>query len=222
MKFGALILAAGASRRMGRPKLLLPWKSGTVLGHLVQTWRGLGAERIAVVCALGDQAIHTELDRVALPLPCRLINPNPDEGMFSSIQTAARFRAWRTGLTHIAIVLGDQPQISSETLRSILDHAREHSDAIVQPSYQKHPRHPVILPMADFDSLASATEPNLKAFLENRESRRGFLELQDPSLALDIDTPQDYTQALAAVTDNSQTSAAANAGEPPRKKSSKA
>ena len=51
--FGVVILGAGASTRMGRPKLLLPWGDTSIIGHLLGQWRGLGARPIAVVCRPG-------------------------------------------------------------------------------------------------------------------------------------------------------------------------
>jgi molybdenum cofactor cytidylyltransferase len=53
---GVVILAAGRSARMGKPKLLLPWGGSSVLGHLIGEWEALGAKQIAVVCAPGDPA----------------------------------------------------------------------------------------------------------------------------------------------------------------------
>ncbi len=47
--FGVIILGAGASSRMGTPKLLLPWRDTTIIGHLISQWRELGAAQIAVV-----------------------------------------------------------------------------------------------------------------------------------------------------------------------------
>ena len=64
---GVVILAAGRSTRMGRPKLLLPWGETSVLGHLIKQWHSLGAKQIAVVCAAGDNAIQAELDRLGFP-----------------------------------------------------------------------------------------------------------------------------------------------------------
>ncbi len=46
---GVVILGAGASSRMGRPKLLLPWGATTIVGHLLEQWQTLGAAQIAVV-----------------------------------------------------------------------------------------------------------------------------------------------------------------------------
>ena len=50
---GVVILGAGASSRMGRPKLLLPWRDTTVIGAILRQWRELGAAQIAVVLRLG-------------------------------------------------------------------------------------------------------------------------------------------------------------------------
>src|SRR5947207_464975 len=62
LRVGVVLLAAGASSRMGQPKLLLPWRATTVLGHLIEQWQKLSAQQIAVVCAAGDQAIEQELN----------------------------------------------------------------------------------------------------------------------------------------------------------------
>ncbi len=74
---------------MGQPKLLLPWGKTTVIGHLIAQWQKAGASQIAIVTAVGDQALAKELDRLALPPEDRLCNPAPELGMFSSIQCAA-------------------------------------------------------------------------------------------------------------------------------------
>src|SRR5689334_5757311 len=81
-----VILAAGRSSRMGQPKLLLPWGNTTILGHLVGQWTFLGAKQIAVVCRLDDAAMNAELNRLNFPERSRIVNPDPERGMFSSIQ----------------------------------------------------------------------------------------------------------------------------------------
>src|SRR3989442_11142538 len=64
LSFGVIILAAGASSRMGQPKLLLPWGNTSILGHLIAQWRGVGAEQIAVVTAARAEGIDQELRRL--------------------------------------------------------------------------------------------------------------------------------------------------------------
>src|SRR6185503_15148995 len=107
-QFGVVILAAGASRRMGRPKLLLPWGETSVLGHLLQKWTELGAAQIAVVYAADTKIIAAELDRLAFSPAQRIQNPAPENGMFSSIQCAANWQGWNQDLTHWIVTLGDQ------------------------------------------------------------------------------------------------------------------
>src|SRR5436309_4018491 len=114
---GVVILAAGRSTRMGRPKMLLPWGDTSVIGHLISEWRALEVGQVAVVRAADDAVLQLELDRLGFSLADCILNPTPERGMFSSVQCAARWSGWKAGLTHWAIVLGDQPQISRETLR---------------------------------------------------------------------------------------------------------
>src|SRR5689334_1008021 len=89
------ILAAGRSARMGKPKMLLPWGGTTMIGHIVKRWGELGAGQIAVVHAGGDAALEAELERVGVQASERIVNPQPERGMFSSIQCAARWPGWR-------------------------------------------------------------------------------------------------------------------------------
>jgi len=190
------VLAAGASSRMGKPKMLLPWGDTTILGHLISIWEELGAGQIAVVWAEGDGALKAELDRLGFPPENRITNPKPKRGMFSSIQCAAQWKGWREGLTHWAIVLGDQPQLPASVLRSLLDFARERPEQICQPSRNGRARHPVLLSAGPFHKLAIAREQNLKQFLERMATEVELIEIDDPSLDLDLDTPADYQKAL--------------------------
>ena len=191
---GAVILAAGRSRRMGRPKLLLPWGATTVLGHLLEQWRALGARQVAVVCAPDDEPLHEELDLLKVPRDERIVNPTPERGMFSSIQCAARWRRWQPALTHWAIVLGDQPHLRPDTLQAVLDFSAAHPASLCQPAQGGRRRHPVVLPKAIFLQLANSGATDLKDF--SRAFATDSCELGDPGLPLDIDRPDDYENAL--------------------------
>ncbi len=193
---GVIILAAGRSARMGKPKLLLPWGKTSVLGHLIEQWRALHANQIAVVCAAGDLAIQDEMDRSGFPAQDRIINPNPQRGMFSSIQCAAQWPGWQTELTHLAIVLGDQPHLRPQTLRRVLDFSAAQPGRVCQPARRGHGRHPVVLPKAVFQHLAFTTTTTLKEFLVAEAAQVALCELDDPGLDLDLDRPEDYEKAL--------------------------
>lgn len=194
--FGAIILAAGKSSRMGRSKMLLPWGPTSILGHLIHSWTSARADQIAVVCASGDSAIEVELDRLDFPRENRIQNPNPARGMFSSLQCAACWKGWKSSLTHWAIALGDQPHLQSATLTALIDFARQHPERICQPSYGDHARHPVILPAAAFKRLARANVLTFQKFLYSTPEELASIEVADPGLELDIDAPADYAKAL--------------------------
>jgi molybdenum cofactor cytidylyltransferase len=191
----AIILAAGASTRMGKPKLLLPWGETSIIGHLLTQWSVVGAKQITVVCAEDDKPMEAELDRLGFSRAGRIYNPLPARGMFSSIQCAARWPGWTEGITHLALVLGDQPHLRDDTLRTLIIFAATHSTDVCQPGQAGHRRHPVILPKPWFEKLADTTCADLKEFLKTCIT--ALCEFEDPGLALDIDFPMDYEQALA-------------------------
>jgi molybdenum cofactor cytidylyltransferase len=186
-----VILAAGRSSRMGRTKTLLPWGDSTVIDHIIQQWRSLSAGQIAVAIDSSNEALRDLL--VSIPEIFTITNPHPDFGMFSSIQSAARAHLWKTHITHFAIALGDQPQIKFSTLQTL---ANTPFTSVLQPAFQDKPLHPVLLTRAVFEQIANTQAPHLKAFLSEIPSRQ-TVEINDPGLKLDLDTPEDYQKALA-------------------------
>ena len=197
-RFGVVILGAGASSRMGQPKLLLPWGTTTVIGHLLAQWKRLDAEQAGVVCAADHQAMHTELNHLNFPQENRIPNPDPMRGMFSSIQCAARWPGWRAGLSHWAVALGDQPHLKEATLKAVLDFTTAHPEKICQPVWQNRRRHPVVFPAKAFTELGLTNESDLKTFLDARNQERAFCDIDDPGLGIDLDTPMDYERAVAS------------------------
>jgi molybdenum cofactor cytidylyltransferase len=195
LDFGVVILGAGRSSRMGRSKLLLPWGRNTIVGHLIDQWRALHARQIAVVHAVADEALERELDNLEFPKRDRINNPEPERGMFSSIQCAAGWRGWHSGLSHWILTLGDQPQVRLETLRELLFYGKAHSGQICVPAFSNRGRHPVLLPKMQFEELAESKVSTLKDFLETREVCTKPID--DPGLEMDIDTPEAYQQALS-------------------------
>ena len=189
---GVIILGAGASARMGQPKLLLPWRGTTVIGHLLAQWRELGAAQIAVVLRAYDAALAAELDRLKFSESDRIENPQPERGMFSSIVCAANWSGWRSDISNWAIVLGDQPHLRSESLRQLLEFSAQNANATCQPEFGGRTGHPVILPRTAFAQLKISGATNLKEFLKLSASSRVLCSVADPGLSLDMDTPEDY------------------------------
>ena len=191
--FAVVILAAGASSRMGQPKMLLPWGDTTVLGHVIAQWTELKADQVAVVTASHDKPVSEELDR--RQLSNRIFNDNPADGMFSSVRSASKWTHWDPAITHWILTLGDQPHLQKATLSALLDFARKNDTLIVQPSFNGRPRHPVILPKIFFQQLRDTRSKTLKDFLAEHHSSISLLEAHDAGLDLDLDFPDDYRRA---------------------------
>ena len=194
MNVGVAILAAGASIRMGRPKMLLPWRGASVVGHIVRVWeRELRAAQVAVVCAPEPSPVPKELDRLGFPMENRILNAQPERGMFSSVQCAAAWPKWNRDLTHIAVALGDQPHLNSKTLAVLLSEIDRNPGAVIQPSYRDRKKHPVVLPIELFRAAAGSKSPTLREFLSG--IKIAAIEVDDPGLELDLDYPEDYQAA---------------------------
>lgn len=194
-RVGAIILGAGRSQRMGRPKLLLPWNATSVLGHIIAQWQSLEVRQIAVVYAADAHEVEEELDRLRLAAHNRILNPAPERGMFSSIQCAAAWQGWTGELTHWILALGDQPQLRMETLRALLEFGSNHPNNICQPLRHGHRKHPVWLPRQAFAALKNSSASDLKEFLETHPGELAGFESDDEGLELDLDTPEDYERA---------------------------
>src|SRR5262249_22502955 len=120
---------------MGRPKMLLPWGQTTILGHGLKIWREAGAKQVAVVLAVCGTGIAAELDRLNFAREDRIINFDPESGMFGSIQRAVRWRGWDGTLTHFTIALGDQPHLQMATLRALIEFSARNRDKVCQPTF---------------------------------------------------------------------------------------
>jgi len=197
MKVGVVLLAAGASKRMGKPKLLLPWGRVSILAHQLHLWQLLSAHQIVVVVASEGFALLAELNRLGFPVNQRIFNPHPELGMFSSIRCAAQSQGWDQALTHWVITLGDQPQVRLDTHQALLRFSAAHPDKVCQPRRLGRLHHPVILPRRVFQQLAAMQPGTFDEFLKARAGEVMGCEVDDAGLEFDIDTPQDYEKAIS-------------------------
>ena len=190
--FGVVILAAGASTRMGICKLLLPWGEKTILAHLLNQWRSVGVAQIAPVIDPSNQLLQEALAHAGFSPSDWIENASPQLGMFSSLQEASRWTGWLSTLTHWIISLGDQPHIRISTLRLLLDAARENPTRICQPVLNGHTAHPIILPASNFRELAHHDVPDLRTYIRRREAFRLRVPVEDAGVSGDLDTSEDY------------------------------
>jgi molybdenum cofactor cytidylyltransferase len=166
------------------------------MGHLLAQWRTLGPAQTCLVCRPDDKPLAVELRRLKFPSRQCIVNSEPERGMFSSIVCAARWKGWKPGLTAWAIALGDQPHLSMATLRALLACHRKHPQAICQPVFEGHRRHPVILPRDAFFDLQQSNTTTLKLFLRQTAAPHIECPIMDPGLSCDLDSPSDYERLL--------------------------
>ena len=184
----AILLAAGESRRMSQPKLLLPLGGSTVLE---QTLDNLLQSRVdEVIVVVGNKADEM-LKRIG-KRPVKVItNPDFRQGMATSIIKGLGLVDPKASA--VMLVLADQPLIDSQTINKLLDAFASHDKGIVIPVYQGKRGHPII-----FAGKYKAALLQLKGDIGGRElvgqHPGDVLEVPVASrgVALDIDTPDDY------------------------------
>jgi molybdenum cofactor cytidylyltransferase len=137
----ALVAAAGASRRLGRPKQLEPWGDDTLLEHVLSGVRGLEVGEIWLVLGANSEEIEARLDLSG----CTVVeNPEWEEGLASSLRVGldAILRLSRAEL--VVLVMGDQPELSPEVVKKLLSaHASSGRPAAV-PRYRYTWGHPIV------------------------------------------------------------------------------
>ena len=191
----ALLPAAGASRRMGRPKLLLPFGTNTVIGSLVASFRAAGIERIVVVASPGDLPLQDWVRRSGLILA---INPDPERGMLSSIQeglaAVGGAQGWREPLL---VSPADLPAIQPETIRATLAALSSSGGTLAWPTYQGKNGHPLAI-ASEAVAVIPTLDPaiGLKQLRERFAGRTVEIEVDDSGAVSDVDTAAEY-RALA-------------------------
>jgi molybdenum cofactor cytidylyltransferase len=150
----AVILSAGASSRMGRPKALLPYREGTFLEHLIEVTRHPRIGLTRVVLGAGAEVIRTiaKLDPSVV-----VLNPAWEQGQLSSIRAGLRSL---DGIDTDGIVLCpvDHPLVSARLVSNLVERFYDGKKAIVLPTYNARRGHPVIFSKALFGELLAAPE----------------------------------------------------------------
>jgi CTP:molybdopterin cytidylyltransferase MocA len=188
----AIVPAAGSSTRMGRPKLLLPYRDTTVAGALLDSLRAGGVERIVLVAAAGD-ALLQELARSAgVELA---INERPERGMLSSIlaglEALGGAEAIEASARPLLVTPGDLPAIVPGTVRELIEALDRGPAPLAVPAYRGKRGHPIAIASSVVRDL-----PGLDPTIGLRQllDRHPVLELavDDAAVITDVDTPADY------------------------------
>lgn len=189
MSISAIILAAGQSKRMGRPKMLLPWGNTTVLGKVIETMQIAGVDDVLVVTG----GARSEVEKIAALYNVRAShNKNFENGeMLASIQLGLQRQKPKAQAT--LICLGDQPQVEERCVRVMCEMFLAGKSSIIVPSYQMRRGHPWLVDRELWGEILEMRAPNsMREFLNKHGNDIFYIETNSPNILQDLDTPEDY------------------------------
>jgi molybdenum cofactor cytidylyltransferase len=191
MTLPVLVMAAGASRRMGRPKQLLPLGTGTVLTTVVDTLLAAGCT--PVVCVLG--ASGTQVAAVLARLLVETVyNPDWDTGeMLSSVQCGLRHLSRTDTHPGCLVALGDQPGLTTATVQALVGTVANNPDRTVFCSHGMRRQHPIYLPVSLWPRICELpVSSTLRTVTGDPQLPVAYVNVDSFNDFRDLDTPEQY------------------------------
>lgn len=194
---GAVVLAAGASRRMGEPKLLLPWLNNrTIIEHIVEQLIKLKVDPVTVVTGHYAAEIRQNLARWEVNF-----------AQSRTFKTAELDTSLRAGLQALPanvsaalVVMGDQPDIPPKVFQQLLMAYAEQQRDLVVPQFDGKPGFPVLVARRYWSELlALKGEGGFERWLASHLEDAVRVTVETDSIFRSVDTPQDYREARARV-----------------------
>lgn len=188
-KTGIIILAAGASSRLGQPKQLLPYVDNTLLHHSIQVAIDSMADTVIVVLGAHAEQIEKEIDS---HLTSIVVNHNWQEGMASSIKCGINALIETIPQTESAILmLCDQPHVTTTLLNNLITTHHKTGKAIVASSYNNTAGAPALFHKSIFPELLQLNgDVGARAIIKQRSNDVEVIEF--PKGNIDIDTWTDF------------------------------
>jgi molybdenum cofactor cytidylyltransferase len=184
----AIVLAAGESKRMGEPKLLMPWGKSTVLQTVISTLQAAGVSDILVVTGGARQQIESLVGKTVQTI---FNEDYANEEMILSIKIGlkAKIREASAAL----ICLGDQPQMQEKSVRAIIEAWNQRRARIIIPSYEKQRGHPWLIARESWDEiLRTGADQTMRDFFNQHKRDIFYVNLETPTILQDLDTQEDY------------------------------
>ncbi len=184
-----IVLAAGAAKRMGQQKLLLDFQGKPVLSRVLEAV--LASQLYEVICVVRElkqirQKILLGDDKLRWHT-----NEKAHEGQSTSV--IAGLKAISPKSEGALILVGDQPLVKTELINSLIDLFNKNPSLIAAPTFQGQTRNPVIFHRDLFSDLFKLTgDRGARGLIEKYKAKAAFLDWDDESPFLDVDTWEDY------------------------------
>jgi molybdenum cofactor cytidylyltransferase len=195
----AIVLAAGSSTRMGMPKQLLPWGDLTLVGAVVRALQASDVAAVVVVTGREREAVEAAVAAARLPngAPVMAVfNPDFAQGeMALSLQVG--LAALPANCLAAVVALADQPELRPELVDLLLQRWRQTQAPVIAPLYLGRRGHPIVFDRVVWpEIMALPPQANPRRLLQSL-GRLEAVPVEDASILIDLDTPEDYSQALA-------------------------
>ena len=188
----AVVLSAGESSRMGRPKALLPIEGETFIGRIVTALKRTQVGKIVVVLGHNADQLAAAIRPLAVEI---LVNPDYKLGQLSSLQVAARHLQNDADCDGMLLHLVDHPYIDAALVDRMIQRFHETQKDIVVPRWRGKRGHPVLFSRRLFaELLAAPLDQGAKAVVNAHADETLEIETDEEGIALDIDTPELYRQ----------------------------
>jgi molybdenum cofactor cytidylyltransferase len=192
----AIVLAAGKSSRMGRPKANLPLEGGaTFLSHLVRSFHAAAVDDGVIVVGHDAEAVVSAAARALATTGVAarfVLNPDYETGQLSSLLKGLNF-VDRPGVTAALLTLVDVPLVDPGTIRAVIDRYLQTHAPIVRPVRGGEHGHPVLIDRSLFEDIRRADPAvGAKEVVRAHASAAGDVEVADDGAFMDFDTAADY------------------------------
>ncbi len=186
----ALVLAAGTSSRMGRPKPLVPILGRPLLARVLETVRSIDPAETVVVLGADAERVRAGVD---LRKATVVVNPEFAEGMGSSLRHGAEAAASSKG--PLLVVLGDQPFVEPATLEALIQRHAAGQAKVLIPTFEGVRGNPVLLDHAVIPELGSLHgDIGCRALFPGHAADLVEVPVTDPGILIDVDTPDELTR----------------------------
>jgi molybdenum cofactor cytidylyltransferase len=194
----AIILAAGLSKRMGRPKLLMPLDGKPVIHHVILASLMSDINELIVVTGPKSGPIETSLGLEPDNRVRFVTNPRPQAGMSSSMKVG--LRSLRRECDGVLFLLGDQPWIDVSTINRLISFFEGDPHRIVVPTVHDRRTTPAVFPKRFFSQLSRVKgDVGGREVLQANSASVLFVELGQSYNDQDIDTPDDFMKSHKTV-----------------------